>query len=511
MYCIFNNFILKLNKVLELGLAIHSFFYYSGKYMFGKLIKYDNLNGGVSVKYLGDKVSDLNIAYIGGGSKGWAWGLMSDLATERQLSGTIKLYDINYQAAYNNELIGNKLKDLDNINGKWNYKAVKTLEESLTGADFVIISILPGTFKEMASDVHEPEKYGIYQPVGDTVGPGGLMRALRTIPMYVEIAQAIKKYSPNAWVINYTNPMTLCTAALYKVFPEVKAFGCCHEVFGTQKLLGEMLDEMMGIPDAQRDDIKVNVLGINHFTWLDSATYKGIDLFPLYEEFVDKYYETGFEKGGQENWMNSHFSSRQRVKFDLFRRYGLIAAAGDRHLAEFCPPWYLNNPENVEKWKFSLTPVSWRVQHKKELDEKAEKLAGGSLTFEINQTGEEGVKQMKALLGLGDLITNVNIPNQGQMQGVPLGAVVETNAFFSRDGIKPVMAGKLPAEVQNLVIRHVYNQITILKAALEKDKRRAFSAFVNDPLVTIGIEDARKLFEAMLHNTREYLPGWDII
>ena len=160
------------------------------------------------MNYVNDAVENLNIAYIGGGSRGWAWGLMSDLATEKTLSGTMRLYDLNFEAALNNARIGNKIKENEKSTGKWDYTAVTSLQEALTGADFVVISILPGTFHEMASDVHTPEKYGIYQSVGDTVGPGGMVRALRTIPMYVEIANAIKQYSPNAWVINYTNPMT---------------------------------------------------------------------------------------------------------------------------------------------------------------------------------------------------------------------------------------------------------------------------------------------------------------
>ena len=139
----------------------------------------------------------------------------------------------------------------------------------------------------MESDVHTPEEYGIYQAVGDTVGPGGYIRALRTVPMFEEIALAVKEYCPNAWVINYTNPMTICVKALYNAFPEIKAFGCCHEVFGTQILMKKMLEEDLGYQNVDRSDIKVNVVGVNHFTWLTSAYYKGMDLFPEYKRFAD--------------------------------------------------------------------------------------------------------------------------------------------------------------------------------------------------------------------------------
>ena len=146
------------------------------------------------MKYVGKKVEDIKIAYIGGGSRGWAWGLMSDLAKADDICGTVALYDIDKAAAKNNEIIGNRIKDVEGCKSEWKYEATDTIGEALTGADFVIISILPATFKEMESDVHTPEKYGIYQSVGDTVGPGGYVRALRTVPMFEEIALAIKEF-----------------------------------------------------------------------------------------------------------------------------------------------------------------------------------------------------------------------------------------------------------------------------------------------------------------------------
>lgn len=453
---------------------------------------------------------DIQIAYIGGGSMGWAWGLMSDLAAEKQLSGTVRLYDIDSEAARRNEKIGQLLQKNADVKSHWDYRAVDSLQEALKGSDFVVISILPATFDEMEVDVHYPEKYGIYQSVGDTVGPGGLVRALRTVPMVVEIANAIKNWSPDAWVINYTNPMTLCIRTLYEVFPKIKAFGCCHEVFGTQDLLKSALADIDGIDAIHRRNIKVNVLGINHFTWLDKASYEGLDLFPVYQRFVDKYYDTGFEKTKKGHWMNDFFASANRVKFDLFKRYGIIAAAGDRHLAEFCPPWYLKDPETAKSWMFGLTPVSWRKENLVTRLEKSKRLLSGEEVFELAPTGEDGILQMKAIAGLGDFVTNVNLPNYGQISNLPIGAVVETNAIFSHNSVIPVQAGSLPDDVQSLVYRHVVNQETTLRAAFNKDKNLAFRAFANDPLMTANIKDAWQLFSDMLKATKEYLPGWDI-
>lgn len=459
------------------------------------------------MQYLDNRVKEVKIAYIGGGSRGWAWKFMADLALEPDLSGRVDLYDLNYEAACDNELIGNKISTRMDAVGKWEYHAVRTLPEAITGADFIIISILPGTFQEMASDVHCPERYGIYQAVGDTVGPGGLFRALRTIPIYADFASQIEKHAPNAWVINYTNPMSLCTRTLYEVFPKIKAFGCCHEVFSTQRLLARVLKDQLGMDEPPREEIRINVLGINHFTWIDYASYREIDLFPLYRQFVEKYYESGIDGRG----LSTNFISAQRVKFDLFRRYGLIAAAGDRHLAEFLPSvWYLKDPETVRFWKFDLTKVDWRIKRQQELAEKQQRMLKGEEEIRLAPSGEEGVRQIKALLGLEELVTNVNLPNRGQMPGMPLRSVIETNAHFTRDKIRPLLAGELPSEIQHLVSRHVWNQETILRAALTKDKELAFKAFLNDPLITLDFHSARELFEQMLVNIRNYLPGWSI-
>ena len=456
---------------------------------------------------LDSRVEDLTIAYIGGGSRGWAWGFMTDIAMDEQICGEVRLYDIDRAAAEKNRIIGEKISAHPDARSRWRYTVAETLQQALTGADFVVISILPGTFDEMESDVHLPERVGVYQSVGDTVGAGGFMRAMRTLPMFAGFARAIREWAPDAWVINYTNPMTLCMRTLYEVYPGIHAFGCCHEVFGTQKLLCAMLEDMRGIRDVKRQDLYTTVTGINHFTWLTEASYRGMDLMPLYREFAQKYWKEGFEQGQDNNWMNSHFNCAHRVKFDLFLRYGAIAAAGDRHLAEFLPPWYLKDAETAHQWKFSLTPVSWRKEDLKNRLARSERLVSGEEELTLKPSGEEGHLLLKALLGLGDMVSNVNIPNAGQIPNLPMGAVVETNALFGRNRIQPVCAGPVPANILPLVARHVYNQENTLQAALRCDRQLGFTTFMNDPqLGAVSLEDGQKLFDDMLEAQRAYLP-----
>jgi len=456
------------------------------------------------VKYIDKHVEDIQIAYIGGGSRGWAWVFMTDLAMDEEISGTIRLYDIDRDAAETNQIIGNRLTAREDAVGKWNYCVKESLESALTGADFVIISILPKTFDEMEVDVHMPERIGIYQSVGDTAGPGGMIRAMRTIPMFVQFAEAIKNYCPEAWVINYTNPMSLCVKTLYQIFPQIKAFGCCHEVFGTQKVLASIAEKELGINKISREEIHVNVLGINHFTWFDYASYKGIDLFPVYSKYIDEHFEEGYEENDN-NWANSTFECAHRVKMDLFKRYGMIAAAGDRHLAEFMPgDEYLKNPETVRSWKFGLTTVAWRKDDLRKRQERAKRLAAGEEEIKLAPSGEEGILLLKALCGLTRIISNVNIPNTyGQIENLPRNAVVETNAVFERDKIRPVFAGRIPEKVLELIKPHVENHDRIMKAALSGDKNLVVEAFYNDPLIKGRAKQSeiKKLAEDMLAAT----------
>ena len=464
------------------------------------------------MQYENQHVSDLQIAYVGGGSRAWAWTFMTDLAQEASLSGTIRLYDIDERAAERNALVGNRMSAREDVPGKWVYKTCPTLEEALDGADFVVISILPGTFDEMESDVHLPERLGIYQSVGDTAGPGGILRALRTIPIYVDLARAIQRCAPEAWVINYTNPMALCVRTLYETFPGIKAFGCCHEVFGTQKVLKEILESVSGITGLERRDIAVNVMGLNHFTWFESASCKGIDLFPVYRDYIEQHFEEGFHEPGR-YWEDSTFNCAHRVKFDLFRRYGLIAAAGDRHLAEFMPgDTYLKDPETIRGWKFALTPVSWRKADLQQRLARSARLVSGEEDLPLMPTGEEGILLIRALCGLDRLVSNVNIPNFAlQIPNLPAHTVVETNALFERDAVRPVFAGAMPEQVRQLVLPHVENQDRTLKAALTCDRELVYEAFLTDPLVKGRASEAevKRLVDDMIANTAKYLPaGW---
>ena len=449
----------------------------------------------------------IKIAYLGGGSKLWARSFMQDLALAEGIRGEVSLYDIDREAAVRNQKIATRIHAKPQAVSQFTYTVADTLEESLTGADFVLISILPGTFAQMRSDVHAPEKYGIWQTVGDTAGPGGVLRAMRTVPIYEDFARAIKACCPNAWVLNLTNPMSACVKALYDTFPEIKAFGCCHEVFHAQDFLCCVLKEQLGI-EATRKDIYTDACGVNHFTWITEANYQNIDLLALLPAFMDKFYESGyFERGDHDAWKTDPFAYGNRVKMALYKRYGALAAAGDRHLVEFVNNrWFLADPETVSRWHCKLTTVDFREENQARQIAESIAMAEGELEVPLAPSGEELVQLLRAILGLETVVSNVNMPNLGQMPGLPMGAIVETNCVFTNGYVKPVTAKPLPAGALALVRRASDNVDAVCEGIRERDLDKIFAAFMNQALCsTLSWEEGEALFKEMCENTREYL------
>jgi alpha-galactosidase/6-phospho-beta-glucosidase family protein len=380
----------------------------------------------------------------------------------------------------------------------------------LRGADFAVISIQPGSLDLMAEEIALAEEYGLFFPVGDTSGAPGLIRGFRSASIYKEFAEALAAICPNAWIINYTNPMSICTRTLTRVAPELKVFGCCHEVFSTQRMLAQIAAHYLGVEVPPRSEIQVNVLGINHFTWIDKTAYRGQDMLELLRHHLEQpgvlRTYTQEEVEGWKDW----FYSADQVKFALFQRFGILAAAGDRHLVEFLPG-FIHSPETLFKWGIIRTPVSWRIERWKSAPQQTRDLMSGRSMLRLEPSGEEGVRMIKALVGQGDLVTNVNMENNGQVSNLPVQAVVETNAHFSRDRVRPLVAGALPTGIAPLINQHCANQELIVEAALSGNTDLAFQAFFNDPTNHLPLDTAWEFFNRMLRLSPEYLLSMAIL
>lgn len=448
----------------------------------------------------------LAIAYIGGGSLNWATKLMGDIAQDGTLAVDMRLYDIDFAAAERNARLGRRIAEAGR--GKpARYTAHERIEDALDGADVVVISILPGTLETMASDIALPERYGIRQSVGDTVGPGGFVRAMRSIPMLAEIAQSIRACCPDAYVCNLTNPMSVLTGALYAVFPGIKAWGECHEVTKLRHIVAWLANRKAGSVSYSFRDVEVNVLGINHFTFVDRAVVGGVDMLQDYLDFARTHRASGWRATpiDPDNEQERCFLDHNMVKFDLASRFGIAAAAGDRHLAEFVPQtWYL---DRNEEFGFGLTPVDYRMRERAEKRRVAAELDAGAPLPPLDVSEEALVAEIKALAGGAPHVTNVNLPNRGQLSGFAEGIVVETNARFSAGGIQPLHSGRLPEALELIVKPHAERQTALVAAVLEGRRDDLFPLFLSDPLVApLGPDKAQDLFGQMVAATAEFLP-----
>ena len=459
-----------------------------------------------------ERADDVVIGFVGGGSRDWAEKLMHALALTTEFGGTVRLYDLDYEQAQANAELGRTIQAHDDAVGEWTYEAVETLGAALDDADFVVCSTQDPPAETFKHDLDIPKEYGLYQTVGDTVGPGGTFRALRAVPQYREIAAGVREHCPDAWVFNFTNPMTVCTRTLYEEYPEINAIGICHEVYHVQDWLADLAAEHLDVGPASYDEVDVTVSGINHFTWIDEARLHGRDLFEAIDAELATRDPPSYEPGDQSVAEQSVFATNHEVTFDLYRRYGALPAAGDRHLAEFVP-WYLDPveaPEDVHRWGIRLTPSEYRVESWPEAERERQALLEGERDLDIAAPNEEMVEIMKAILGHGALKTNVNLPNRGQAPDLREGAVVETNALVTADSVTPLSAGTLPDQVRSLVETHVTNQETLVEAGFAGDLDLAFRAFRNEPLVTLDPAETEALFADLVAAERPYLEDYDI-
>jgi alpha-galactosidase len=445
-------------------------------------------------------MTNVNICIIGGGGRAWAITFMRDLAGADDVQGKICLYDIDHEAASNNVEVGNRIFRLNGKEGRFHITSCPSLAQALEGSDLVVISIEPGKTSYRYNDLIVPEQYGVLQTVGDTTGPGGIFRARRALPMFFDIGKSIERHCPEAWVINYTNPMTLCTAALYQAFPAIKAMGCCHEVFHIQTFLAKKVSTWFGVETPNRREIAVDISGVNHFTFATKASWKGKDLMGYVaalcedsETFGDTT-DTANKRLKAEKW----FEGDHTIALDFYRNFGALGAAGDRHLAEFVP-WYLADEKELHSFGIVRTPYAWR---EREAVRKREKLFTDDELIS-KETNEEGVDILRSLMGARTFYTNINVPNQGQVPYLPLGHIVESNGFISHNSIKPSLATLPPLAIQTLE-RHVAEvQELTLKAALQQDDKLLLQAFLNDPLMRLPLSKAKALFREMLENANK--------
>ncbi len=441
----------------------------------------------------------LKIAIIGGGSYNWTPTIINDILLTPGLEGSrIVLEDIAPAPLAIIHRLGQKM--VADKKSNCTLSSTTNEAEALDGADFVIVTISTGGFETMTKDLEIPLKYGVNQTVGDSVGPGGLARGLRSIPVMVDIAKNMEKLCPRAWLINYTNPMsTLCLAI--KQTTNVKTIGLCHELQGVLYIVRSMLKL------ADEAEMQVEVAGVNHFIWLLSLRIDGRDGFGMLRDWMKS--PTPFQVQDEElkEMFAPSMIDRAKLKLELFEKYGYLPAAGDRHIAEFFD-CYLKDIAQAER-KYGVKPTSMK-ERAGPWFEAVKAYAHGMLeeTFPLpSRKSSESISEILAALAGRESprIEIVNLENQGQVENLPRGAVVETLGRVSADKVEPLGPLRLPQGVCDLVLRHAENQFLVVKAALEGDRAAAREYLRSDPL-SRNCADPDGMLDELLEAHAKYLP-----
>jgi alpha-galactosidase len=443
------------------------------------------------------------VTIVGGGSYQWAPELMADLFGTPSLAGMhLVLEDIDPEPLPKMEALARKLDDV--LEAKATVSTTTDLSAALDGADFVIVCISTGGFRSMSIDLDVPAAHGITQTVGDTVGPGGINRALRNVPVLVGIAKGMEEHCPDAWLLNITNPMTCLTRAVCRE-TRIKTVGLCHEV-------GNFCMDLAIACGRPFEAVSASVTGVNHFPVLTSLQVDGRDGFDVLRDLVEEV--GGLEslrpepgRSEAEKFSKRDFAERHVFKLTLLDRWGTFPAAGDRHIAEFVSFALTPESEWGAQYNIGLSPISKREQHQAEYVADVEAWLAGTKDLQTWQSGELPSPIIEAMLTGDPFEAPVNIPNAGQAPELPRDAVLESMCVIDGDGIRGRDVSVLPPPYHEIVRRHVATQELTVEAALTGDRRLAAEAFALDPLAGRGdLHDMEAMVDGLLAGTAEWLP-----
>jgi len=443
------------------------------------------------------------VTIIGGGSYQWAPELMADLFGTPSLSGMhLVLQDINPDPLPKMEALAHKVNEA--LGTKASVMATTDQRKALEGADFVIVCISTGGFRSMAVDLDVPAAHGITQTVGDSVGPGGINRALRNIPVLVGIGKAMEELCPDAWLFNITNPMTTLTRSVCRE-TSMKTVGLCHEV-------GNFCMDLAIALGRPMEAVEPTVVGVNHFPVLTDLKVDGSDGFDVIRQLVD-------EVGGLESlapyagrpeadmFSKLDFAQRHVLKLTLLDRWGTFPAAGDRHIAEFLS--FALTPESNwgAAYNIELSPISKREHNAAEDRSNVDQWLAGTKPLQTWQSGELPSPMIEAMLTNVPFEAPVNIPNTGQAPNLPRDVVLESICVIDGSGIRGRDVSVLPAPYDEIVRRHTATQELTVDAALKGDKTLARQAFELDPLAGRGdLGEIEAMVDELLAGTAEWLP-----
>lgn len=422
-------------------------------------------------------MADKGFVLIGAGSTVFTPGLLRDITSSAAFEDyTVHLVDLDEDAATTMAAIGRRLAERHGSSVR--FEAHTDRRAALPGARFVTTTIAVGGAAGWHSDLDVPARYGIRQTVGDSVGPGGVLRALRHIPELVAIAQDVADLAPNAWLVNYSNPLTANVRAI-TAHAHHRTIGLCHGTMHTKAALCKALGR-------DTADVHAVFAGLNHLCWLLDIRHGDTDLYPELRVLV------GESAHGQDAPSSREEGVHAAVSADLLRTFGLYPAPGDRHVAEFFPNYLSRGHAGQLPWGLQggQDMTIEYIGEKSRLWDDLRAQADGSVPVSVsaNQEAERVVGIAAALLGDRDTVElAVNMRNDGKIPNLPADAVVEVPAVVGADRITGLGVGPLPQAIAAVLRARVDQQELTVRAAITGDRDIAVQALTLDPLV----QDAR--------------------
>ncbi len=454
------------------------------------------------------------ITVIGAGSTEFAENTFSSLIRSERLRGSaLALVDINIDSLEVSRRLAERL------NREWNSQMTISAHtdhrDALEGAQFVVNAIEVGARENLwQKDFEIPLKYGVRQPYAENGGPGGFAHAARNIGPILQIARDMEQACPEAWFVNFTNPMIRICDAVNR-HTKIKAVGLCHQIYAAYVMVGVALAKELGIevpPEltgmhAQADQyaaqqvvrhqivplVDIRAAGLNHFSWILSIHDRrtGEDLYPLFRK---RFFE-----------LDPKFEPLTR---DVFSAFGCFPVPGDTHLCEYLP--WVSDPITKPWEKYDIKLYDWDFMSALR-DYKADRLtrmADGDLTIDgLLDTDSEGALEMIENVAGGTTHYHLaaNLPNVGQITNLPMGATVETPVVVDGAGIHPVHVGALPEPIAELLRRETTAAQLCVDAAVEGSREKALQCLLLDPIIT-DIQVAQKILDDYLTEYKNSLP-----
>ncbi len=430
------------------------------------------------------------VTFVGAGSAVFTYEIVTDiLATPSLESGVFALVDIDAERL---ELIRQVTELAVRQSGKdWRVEASTERRDVLAGTDYLINTIEVAGLENVRHDYDIPLKYGVDQCIGDTIGPGGIFKALRTLPAWLDILADTEKMAPDALVLNYTNPMsiTCLTGVRASSLPIV---GLCHSIPHT----AEELADYLGVPYAE---LRYRAAGVNHLAWLVELTYRGEDMYPRLRERARE----------------PQIYERDPVRFELMLHLGAFPTESSGHVSEYVP-YFRKRPDLLEKYTRSeyrgesgFYANNW-PRWRQEADEEMRRIIRGDDPLEIERGPEFASYIMEAMESGTPTVIYGNVPNTGLVDNLPQDGIVEVACLVDTNGVQPTHFGRLPTQLAALDAAHMAVHDLVAQAVLEHDREAALYALMVDPLTAAVCAPAeiRAMFDEMAEAEAPYLPEW---